>query len=201
MKAGAAGLRDTLHDEQRSRAFYETVWPHRAAVMRVATILMGNVADAEDLAQDAMLKAFKSIERFASGTDAKAWLMTILRNARIDRLRASGAGIAGATVSLESLGSDLPDAPPSDRSDTAALTPQDVLEGFSDEELIAALQRLPEEIRWTLLLVEVEGRSHEEAAAILDVPVGTIKSRAHRGRGMLRAALLPLARDRRLIRD
>jgi RNA polymerase sigma-70 factor (ECF subfamily) len=65
--------------------------------------------------------------------------------------------------------------------------------------MIRALQRLPEEIRWTLLLVDVEGMDHADAAAVLGVPVGTVKSRAHRGRAMLREALLPMARDLRLI--
>jgi RNA polymerase sigma-70 factor (ECF subfamily) len=65
--------------------------------------------------------------------------------------------------------------------------------------MIQALQRLPEEIRWTLLLVDVEGMDHADAAAVLGVPVGTVKSRAHRGRAMLREALLPMARDLRLI--
>ena len=76
-----------------------------------------------------------------------------------------------------------------------------LLEQFSDAEMIDALSRLPEEIRWTLLLVDVEGMDHKEAAGVLDVPVGTIKSRAHRGRMMLRDKLLPLARQARIVKD
>jgi len=66
--------------------------------------------------------------------------------------------------------------------------------------MIDALQRLPEEIRWTLLLVDVEGVDQADAAELLDVPVGTIKSRAHRGRAMLRDRLAPLARERGLLK-
>jgi RNA polymerase sigma-70 factor (ECF subfamily) len=65
--------------------------------------------------------------------------------------------------------------------------------------LIDALRQLPDEIRWTLLLVDVEGMDHADAARVLDVPVGTIKSRAHRGRTMLREALTPLAKELRMI--
>jgi RNA polymerase sigma-70 factor (ECF subfamily) len=79
--------------------------------------------------------------------------------------------------------------------------PHALLQRFSDRHMIQALQCLPEEIRWTLLLVDVEGIDHAEAAAILGVPVGTVKSRAHRGRRMLREALLPLAKELRLISE
>jgi RNA polymerase sigma-70 factor (ECF subfamily) len=79
--------------------------------------------------------------------------------------------------------------------------PERVLDEFSDRQVIDALQRLPEEIRLTLLLVDVEQLRHEDAADVLQVPVGTIKSRAHRGRAMLRAALLPLARELRLVSE
>ena len=71
--------------------------------------------------------------------------------------------------------------------------PQAALEGFSDQEVIDALQALPAEIRWTLLLLDVEGLSIQEAAGVLEIPTGTIKSRAHRGRAMLREKLLPMA--------
>ena len=101
------------------------------------------------------------------------------------------------------MGVEPAEAPHADVTDQAALweRPDVALAAFSDQQVIDALQRLPEEIRLTLLLVDVEGLDHADAASILDVPEGTIKSRAHRGRGMLREALLPVARDMRLIRD
>ena len=76
--------------------------------------------------------------------------------------------------------------------------PEMILEGFEDAEVIAALKELPDEIRWTLLLVDVEDMDHREAARVLEVPEGTIKSRAFRGRGMLRDRLFELARQRGL---
>src|SRR5262245_42379646 len=82
-----------------SERFYQHLWPYRAAVLRTARILCGNDADAQDLAQETMLKAFAGIETFRVGSRPHAWLMRILRNARIDRIR-STAREAGQ-VSLE----------------------------------------------------------------------------------------------------
>jgi RNA polymerase sigma-70 factor (ECF subfamily) len=182
--------------------FRELAWPHLATVLRVAQILTGNAADAEDLAQETMLKAFKAIHTLRDGAGAeasvKAWLLAILRNTRIDRLRS--AGQKSAPLSLDAL--DLEPVQPGN-TDPAGLAgagepwekPQEVLAAFSDQQVIEALQRLPEEIRLTLLLVDVEQLDHHEAADVLRVPVGTIKSRTHRGRAMLRVALAPVARD------
>jgi len=171
-------------------------------VLRTAHLLCGRgSADAEDLAQETMLKAYRSIDQFQPGTDARAWLLTILRHTRIDRLRAAHS--TAGTVSLEDLAQDPPGRPDAAEMDrqAAADNPEAVLAEFSDAEMIHALARLPEEIRWTLMLVDVEGMDHSEAAEVLDVPVGSVKSRAHRGRMMLRDALLPLAKQARIVRD
>lgn len=170
---------------------------------RAALILCGgDRADADDLTQDTMLKAYKGIDRFRPGSDAKAWLLTILRRSHVDRARSPGTRAAPAR-SLESMGVDPPEPPRAEPTDRAAVweRPDVALAAFSDQQVIDALGRLPEEIRLTLLLVDVEGLDHADAAAILEVPEGTIKSRAHRGRGMLREALLPVAREMRLLRD
>ena len=183
-----------------AQRFHRLVWPHREAVLRVASILTGDADEAEDLAQEAMLKAHKAIDRFV-GDDARAWTLAILRNARIDRLR-SRASAAG-TVSLDAIEHDPADpspVAPADR-EPAWDRPEALLEAFGDGQVIAALRALPEDLRWTLLLVDVEGLGHADAAGVMGVPVGTVKSRAHRGRAMLRESLLPLARDRRMVRD
>jgi RNA polymerase sigma-70 factor (ECF subfamily) len=122
--------------------------------------------------------------------------MTILRNARIDRLRSSGD--AAREVSLDAMELEPAEQPSSKALDWEAIRkdPQRVLAEFSDEQVIQALQRLPEEIRWTLLLTDVEAMDQAEAAQVLQVPVGTIKSRVHRGRAMLRQALAPMWRTR-----
>ena len=179
--------------------FNTVVWPQSASILRVALILCGgNIAEAEDLTQETMLKAYRSIDRFSDGTDVRAWLMTILRNARIDRLRSSAAS-GGRHLNLDEIGAAEPSAEPNDAEwYHLGESPEEILQSFSDAQVIDAMRSLPEEVRWTLLLVEVQQMDHRDAAKVLDVPVGTIKSRAHRGRQMLRQALLPLARQLRL---
>jgi RNA polymerase sigma-70 factor, ECF subfamily len=194
-------LQGTVTGEEATRRFYDLVWPLLPAVLRTAQILVGNAADAEDLAQETMLKAFRGIDRFKEGTDVRAWLLAILRNARVDRLRSAAA--SDASVSLDRLDLDPPGGGEQAELDWQALRddPQMVLNEFSDQQVIDALPELPEDIRWTLLLVDVEGMDQAEAGDVLGVPVGTVKSRLHRGRAMLRQALLPLARDRRVVSE
>lgn len=190
-----------MDQQEVTKRFYTEVWPHAQAVLRSAQFLTHDAAEADDLAQETMIKAFRNLDGFRAGTDMKAWLMTILRNTRIDRLRAAAS--AKGLVSLDHLPQEPP-APaeqPEPRDEEAVWRdPERMMQSFSDRQVIQAVHRLPEEIRWTLLLVDVEGLDHADAACVLDVPVGTVKSRAHRGRSMLRDALVPVAREMRLIR-
>ena len=182
-----------------SERFYALIWPQAEMVLRTARFLTRDSAEAEDLAQETMLRAFKGLDGFHKGTDVRAWLMTILRNARVDRLRSKAA--AAQTISLEQLPAEPADPHPrtGDERDPAWDRPQELLEALSDRQIIEAMQGLPEEMRWTLLLVDVEGLEYQQAAEVMGVAVGTAKSRAHRARAMLRGALLPVARELRLI--
>ena len=144
------------------------------------------------------MKAFRALERTnVAETNLKCWLLSILRNTWKDRLRAGRAerGVEPLTEEPES-----GPAAASEEADFRA-DPQSLIDAFSDQQIIDALKSLPEEIRWTLLLVDVEGIGVQEAADILEAPSGTIKSRAHRGRAMLHERLLPLARERRLVTE
>jgi RNA polymerase sigma-70 factor (ECF subfamily) len=185
--------------KERSQ-FDALVWPHAAMVARAARMLIRDPATADDVAQETLVKAFRGLDTFRDGTDIKAWLMTILRHTRIDyfRSRASHAH----DVSLENLPYEPAGSLPTiGNGDTVWEDPVGLLQQFSDHHMIEALERLPEDIRWTLLLVDVEGMDHADAAKVMDVPVGTVKSRAHRGRDMLRAQLLPMAKELRLIKE
>jgi len=179
---------------QNEARFYECVWPHRAVALRTAKILTSNDADAEDLAQEAMMKAFRSITSLREGGNPKAWLLTIVRHAHVDRVRAVSHR---AECSLDAMEMDPVARECSEESDCWS-NPEATLNSFSDQEMIDALKNLPQEIRWTLLLVDIEGLDDADAAAILNVPNGTIKSRLHRGRQMLRGVLAPMARELRL---
>ncbi len=165
--------------------------PHLPALLRTAHCLVASIADAEDLVQDTMLKALEAIRMFKEGTDAKAWLMTILRRTFIDRLRARRR--RPVTTTHDSRLLDEITCLPQDSAAIWPCAPDALMERFSDRQIIAALQSLPQAIRWTLLLVDVEGLGQEETARVLQVPVGTVKSRAHRGRLMLRDSLLGTA--------
>jgi RNA polymerase sigma-70 factor, ECF subfamily len=170
--------------------FYELIWPHAGAVLRVARILTGRDADAEDLAQETLMKAFRSLHTLREGTDAKAWLMTILRHNHIDHLRS----MPPPMLSMDEAATQLCSAPAGGvRPPQAAPDPEGLLESFSDGDVIGALRSLPKDIRWTLLLADVEQLDYSEIATVLDVPVGTVKSRVHRGRSMIKDALLPAA--------
>jgi RNA polymerase sigma-70 factor (ECF subfamily) len=191
--------RNDLDQREATKRFYDVVWPQRSALLRVAQILTHDVHDAEDLTQDTLVKAFRAIEQFKEGTDARKWLLSILRNTRIDRLRARA--LSAKEVSLDQFPMDVADgrSAQATEGDGTWENPIEILSKFSDNAVIAALQKLPEEVRWTLLLVDVEDLKNDEAATLLSVPVGTVKSRMHRGRALLRDALINVAHERRLI--
>ncbi len=155
-------------------------------MLRTARILTRSGADADDLAQETMLKAFRAIDQLSAGSNPKAWLMTILRNAHVDRLRARRP--SELSLNADFVAERESETPPG-WGDA-----EQVLASFSDEQIIAALRTLPPEIRWTLLLADVQGMDDVEAAQVLNVPEGTIKSRLHRGRRMLRNSLAKMNR-------
>ena len=196
----ATGRENTsLSPTEAKQRFYSLMWPHAAMVLRAARYSVQNAAEADDLAQETMIKAFRKIGRFDEGTNPRAWLLTILRNTRIDRLRASRSDLKQASltdIAIDPAGTNS-HVPEHDQSYLE--NPEEMLQRFSDEHVIKAFRKLPEEIRWTLLLVDVEGLDHDDAARVMDIPTGTVKSRAFRGRAMLRSELLPFARQLRLV--
>ena len=151
--------------------------------------LCGRQADAEDLTQTTFVKALERFDSFRSGTNCRAWLMRILRNTWIDDLRRKKT--AGPQLPVDETLLAQPPHP----EQTAWTDATDILENFSDEDVIGAMKQLPDEQRLTLFLVDVEQFSHEEVAEITDVAVGTVKSRSSRARSMLRARLLAHAKD------
>lgn len=183
--------------ELANERFYDLVWPHLQTVLRTARLICRNDVEAEDLTQETMLKAYRRIDCLREDERVRPWLMAILRNTHIDRTRCHKRH----ELSLDELEWDPADAEARDWSEPKDCwdDPDAAINGFGDSTVIAALKKLPRDIRWTLLLVDVEGMQDAEAAKVLDVPVGTVKSRLHRGRHMLRAILHPLARDLHLV--
>jgi RNA polymerase sigma-70 factor, ECF subfamily len=174
------------------RARFETLaLPHLDALYRAAWALSGRRQDCEELVQVTLLKAIERFDSFAEGTNCRAWLLRILRNTWFDTLR--HRKVVGPTVAADDL--QLADPAPPGDDETAWHNPQDLLDNFGDEQIITALRELPDDQRLTLYLVDVERLSHEETAEIMNVAVGTVKSRTSRARETLRERLEAHARD------
>ena len=152
--------------------FADQAMPLMTSLYAAALRMTRNPADAEDLVQETYLRALRSFGNYAPGTNVRAWLFTILHRARVDALRRGGRRLA--TVELQE--GDGPASP----------APQ---ESFVLGGLERAIGALPEALRSAVLLRDVEGFSYREIAEILEVPVGTVMSRLHRGRAALRVAL------------
>lgn len=170
------------------KAFENLTVPLLDALYRTARALTGDDHDARDLVQATYLKAMKRFSRFRKGTNCKAWMMTIMRNTWIDRLR--HRKVTGPALQLDE--QRLPDRA---RGREAGGRLENLLERFSDAQVIDALMELPEHQRTALYLSDVEGMDQSEVAEVLDIPVGTVKSRVSRARGVLREKLEAHARD------
>lgn len=176
--------------DERTQKFYDQVMPHLPVVLRTAKFLCRNQEEADDLVQDTLLKAFNNLESFKPGTNMQHWLMAILRNTRIDRVRSGARRNSDVPLTEDfDLADDRTPGPPELAGQASGADEATLLNALSDQVIIDALHELPEDIRWTLLLVDVHGHDLSEAAAVLGVPAGTVKSRCFRGRAMLREKL------------
>jgi RNA polymerase sigma-70 factor (ECF subfamily) len=171
------------------QSFEETALPHLDSVYRAAYALCGKANDAEDLTQMTFLKAMEKFGSFKSGTNCKAWLLTILRNSWIDQLRHKKH--AAHSVPLDE---NLLDPQPQAEEPTWT-NAEDLLENFTDDQMIKALGQLPDDQRLTLFLVDVEQYSQEDVAQITGVAVGTVKSRTSRARNILKQQLQTYAKE------
>ena len=167
---------------------------HMNVVYRTALALCGNVHQAEDLVQTTFVKAWERFDSFQRGTNCKAWLCRIVRNLWIDQLRHKK--VVGKEFPVEE--ELLEGLPP--QNETSWSNAQDLLENFSDEQVIRALGQLPAEQRLTLFLIDVEQFSQEEVAGITEVAVGTVKSRTSRARLELKEKLSAYAENMGLLR-
>lgn len=163
--------------DTRARYFELTVWPHMRSAYNLARWLVRNGDDAEDIVQDAFLKAFKALDGFRGG-DARVWMLSIVRNTAMNFLRSRKQDVAIGLDHLE----------PADGSPNPE---QGLLEESRREQVRRAISRLEPEFRETLVLREIEGLSYKEIAAVLDVPAGTVMSRLSRARQRLLIELAP----------
>jgi RNA polymerase sigma-70 factor, ECF subfamily len=180
------------------RRFQEEALPFLDSLYAGALRMTRNPADAEDLVQETMLRAYRSFDRFEPGTNLKAWLFRILTNAYINVYRKrqrEPQKVSQDEVEDFDLYQELKDHDPQ-----FSATPETiVLDALVDSDITDAIDDLPEQFRLAVVLSDVEGFSYAEMAEIMDVPMGTVMSRLHRGRKALQKRLWDLAKDRGII--
>jgi RNA polymerase sigma-70 factor (ECF subfamily) len=170
--------------EQRS-IFENELLPQIDALYNFAFHLCYNEEDANDLVQETYLKAFRFIDKYIQGTNAKAWLFKILKNAFINQYRKKSK--RPTRVDYEDIVSyhDNDDASFSEFTDLR----QELFESMMGDEVTIAINALPMDFRTVILLCDIEGFTYEEIAKIIDIPIGTVRSRLHRARKMLKEKL------------
>jgi RNA polymerase sigma-70 factor, ECF subfamily len=178
-----------IAEEARDRArFEEEVLELSDQVYRVARRLVPTREEAEDLVQDTYARAFRSWRSYTPGTNLRAWLMRILTNLNIDRGRRDQR---------------TPDIRPMEEGDYFLYNRLEEAGGSEDEEriverlsqdsIVRALSQVPHDFRDVIVLVDIGDFSYQEAAQILDIPIGTVMSRLHRGRRVLKSGLAEVA--------
>ncbi|MCQ9677234.1 sigma-70 family RNA polymerase sigma factor [Corynebacterium sp. BF-R-2] len=188
-------------EEQREqqRLFEEQALPLLDQLYGGAMRLTRNPQDAEDLIQETYLKAYKNFSSFKQGTNLKAWLYRIMTNTYINSYRKA------QRRPTESSADELSDFQLYTTSghDATGLESAEVaaLKQMPDSQISEAMNDLPEDYRMVVYYADVEGLAYKEIAEVMGTPLGTVMSRLHRGRKLLRAALKDVAREKGIGRD
>ena len=175
--------------------------PFMNQLFATAMRMTRNRSDAEDLVQETFLKGYRAYERFEAGTNLRAWLFRILTNSYINRYRKKQrrphesdlADVQDLYLYRRLGGNELA---------TIGRSAEDQLfDQITDSTITDALDELPEQYRTAVMLADVEGFAYKEIAEILDIPIGTVMSRLHRGRKKLQVQLYEFGRDRGYVHD
>jgi RNA polymerase sigma-70 factor (ECF subfamily) len=176
---------------ERHQAFEQQVFGHADALFGFGMRLTRNVADADDLVQETYLKVYRFWDSYNQGTNIRAWLLRILKNSFINVYRKESR----EPDMVEYSDVMRPAAAGHVSSDADSLQER-VFNNLLDDDISAAVSGLPEEFRTIVILRDIEGLTYEEIARFVDRPLGTIRSRLHRGRKLLHAKLFDYARGR-----
>lgn len=186
-----------LNKNRKHREFAEEALPHMDFLYNYGLRMTNNRADAEDLVQETYLKAFRFWDKYEKGTNIRAWLFRILKNSFINRYR---------KVSKEPNKVDYDEVKEfynTIRAESA--DPNDLQEimfgNLLDDDITGAIASLPEDFRTVVILCDIEGLTYEEIAEFAECPLGTVRSRLHRGRKLLRAQLFEYARKRGYVHE
>jgi RNA polymerase sigma-70 factor (ECF subfamily) len=163
-------------DDRVWTTFEAEALPHVDRLFRLAMWFERSRSEAEDVVQDTMIQALKSFHRFQPGTNCRAWLVTILQHVVSNRRRTRQRSVVVDDPD-DRIAHTIPFVPP-------------VPQNLTDEDILAALQRLPQRFQEVIVLSDVEGLTYKEIAEAIRIPLGTVMSRLHRGRASLRSQLV-----------
>jgi RNA polymerase sigma factor (sigma-70 family) len=173
-------------EKEKYVVFDAEFMPHIDSMYNFAFRLTNDEDDANDLVQDTYMKAFRFINSFERGTNAKAWLFRILKNSFINDYRKRSKEPSKVDYQeVETTYNSVEDAEMEATTDLRTETVQDMI----GDEVATALNSLPVDFRTVIILCDIEGFTYEEMAKILDIPIGTVRSRLHRARNLLKEKL------------
>jgi RNA polymerase sigma-70 factor (ECF subfamily) len=182
----------TYTEKEKNQVFQEEMLPHLDSMYNFAFRLTLDEDDAKDLVQDTYLKAFRFINSFEKGTNAKAWLFRILKNSFINDFRKKSKEPSKVDYQeVETFyNSEEFDTDFEATTDLRSESVQDLI----GDEVATAINSLEVDFRIAIILCDIEGFTYEEMAKILDIPIGTVRSRLHRARGLLKEKLSEYAK-------
>jgi len=178
--------------ERYERIFEEEFLPQIDALYTFAYHLTYNEEDANDLVQETYMKAYRFIDKYKEGTNAKAWLFKILKNAFINQYRRKSK--QPTKVDYEDIAGYQEGDDDTSYASYADLR-EEMFQSMMGDEVTNAINALPVDFRVVILLCDIEGFTYEEISKILDIPIGTVRSRLHRARNMLKDKLRTYARS------
>jgi RNA polymerase sigma-70 factor (ECF subfamily) len=177
-------------EEENHNDFENATIPHKHALYNYALKIAANSDDASDLVQETYYKAYKSFHQFENGTNSKAWMFMILKNTFINNYRKQKR--EPVKVDYDEI-EDVYESIKSDQSNNNNLD-LDFYSNLLDDELSEALSKLPSKMKDVFLLCDLEGYTYEEIAELVNVPIGTVRSRLHRARKILQEELFGYAK-------
>lgn len=186
-----AHIRNSLNKEEKDQLFAQEFLPHMDSLYNFGYYLSNNEEMSKDLLQETYLKAYRFIEYFQIGTNAKAWLLRIMKNSFINEYRKKSKAPNKVDIDDINQKDDI-----DDDHHVALDMRQEVFSNLIGDEITHAVNALPIDYRLIILLCDIEGFKYEEIAKIIDVPIGTVRSRLHRARNLLKEKLKDYAKEK-----